>query len=95
MAGGQMIVSMAMQTKVEPGDLVFTHPQDNPEHIKRLPSYAHLTPYLVLSAHESASPTDEAPQTWYRLMATSKVSGETKIIKLPENMLTRYEELNE
>ena len=87
-----MIASMAMQTKVEPGDLVFTHPQDNPEHIKRLPSYAHLTPYLVLSVDASDRPTDE---TWYKLMATSKVSGETKIIKLPENMLTRYEELNE
>lgn len=81
-----------MQTKVEPGDLVFTHPQDNPEHIKRLPSYAHLTPYLVLSVDVSDRPTAE---TWYRLMATSKVSGETKFIKLPENMLTRYEELNE
>lgn len=87
-----MIASMAMQTKVEPGDLVFTHPQDNPEHIKRLPSYAHLTPYLVLSVDVSDRPTDE---TWYKLMSTSRVSGETKIIKLPENMLTRYEELNE
>lgn len=87
-----MIASMAMQTKLELGDLVFTHPQDNPEHIKRLPSYAHLTPYLVVSVDESDRSTDE---TWYRLMATSKVSGETRFVKLPENMLTRYEELNE
>ena len=86
---------METQTKIEPGDLVFTHPQDNPEHIKRLPSYAHLTPYLVVSVDESDRPTDETRMTWYRLMATSKVSGETKFIKLPENMLTRYEELNE
>ena len=95
MDGGRMIASMAMQTKVEPGDLVFTHPQDNPEHIKRLPSYAHLIPYLVLSVDASDRPAAEASMTWYRLMATSKVSGETRIIKLPENMLTRYEELNE
>jgi len=81
-----------MQTKIEPGDLVFTHPQDNPEHIKRLPSYAHLTPYLVLSEDHGARPTSE---TWYRLMSTSRVTGETRIVKLPENMLTRYEELNE
>lgn len=92
MDGGQMTTSMAMQIKLEPGDLVFTHPQNNPEHIKRLPSYAHLTPYLVLSVDASDRPTDEI---WYRIMATSKVSGETRIIKLPENMLTRYEELNE
>ena len=92
MAGGQMTT---MTDSLEPGDLVFTHPQDNPEHIKRLPSYAHLTPYLVLSVDVSDRPTDETRMTWYRLMATSKVSGETKIIKLPENMLTRYEELNE
>jgi hypothetical protein len=92
MAGGQRISMMETQTKLEPGDLVFTHPQDNPEHIKRLPSYAHLTPYLVLSVDASNRPTDE---TWYRLISTSKVSGETRFVKLPGNMLTRYEELNE
>tara|TARA_B100000287_G_C20364401_1_gene675142 strand:- start:299 stop:556 length:258 start_codon:yes stop_codon:yes gene_type:complete len=78
--------------KLQPGDLVFTHPQDNPGHIKRLPSYAHRTPYLVLGIDTNVRPT---PETWYRIMATSKVTGETKIIKLPENMLTRYEELYE
>ena len=92
MDGGQMIASMAMQTKLEPGDLVFTHPQDNPEHIKRLPSYAHLTPYLVLSVDNGTRSTSEV---WFRLMSTSRVTGETRIVKLPENMLTRYEELNE
>lgn len=92
MDGGQMIASMAMQTKIEPGDLVFTHPQDNPEHIKRLPSYAHLAPYLVLSVDNGTRSTSEV---WFRLMSTSRVTGETRIVKLPENMLTRYEELNE
>ena len=81
---------MDMQTKIQPGDLVFTHPQNNPQHIKRLPSYAHLTPYLVLSEDLSVRPTTER---WFRLMATSKVTGETKIVKLPENMLSKYEEL--
>ena len=83
---------MEQQTKIQPGDLVFTHPQDNAEHIKRLPSYAHLTPYLVLSVDHVSDITSEA---WYRLMSTSKVTGETKIIKLPENMLSKYEELYE
>ena len=89
MAGTQDMM-MEQQTKLRPGDLVFTHPQDNPEHIKRIPSYAHLTPYLVLGVDLS----DRAnPIPWYRLMATSKVSGETRIVKLPENMLSLYEEL--
>ncbi len=81
---------MGMQTKLQPGDLVFAHPQDNPEHIKRLPSCAYLTPYLVLSVDHVSDITSEA---WYRLISTSKVTGETKIIKLPENMLSLYEEL--
>ena len=86
---------METQTKLEPGDLVFTHPQDNPEHIKRLPSYAHLTPYLVLS--EELAPNGEAirQQSWYKIMSTSRITGDVKIIQLPENMLTRFEELNE
>ena len=88
--GGTQDMMMEQQTKIQPGDLVFTHPQDNPEHIKRLPSYAHLTPYLVLSEDQGTRPT---PETWFRLMVTSKVTGETKIIKLPENMLSKYEEL--
>ena len=82
---------MALQIdKFLPGDLVFTHPQDNPEHIKRLPSCAHITPYLILSADHVSDITKE---TWYRMMTISKVSGETKILKLPENMLSPYEEL--
>ena len=81
---------MEQQTKLQPGDLVYTHPQDNPEHIKRLPSYAHLTPYLVLGLDHN---TRASPLTWYRLMSTSPVSGETRIVKLPENMLSLYEEL--
>ena len=81
------------QTKLQPGDLVFTHPQDNPEHIKRLPSYAHLTPYLVLEIDPKARPCKMMGQ-WYRIMSISKVSGETKIITLPENMLSKYEELH-
>ena len=88
---GIRAMMMGQQTKLQPGDLVYTHPQDNPEHIKRLPSYAHLTPYLVLSVENGTRPTSEV---WYRLMATSKVTGETKIIKLPENMLSKYEELS-
>ena len=84
------ISTTAMQTKIQPGDIVFTHPQDNPEHIKRLPSYAHLTPYLVLS-EDHGRRSDSG--TWFRIMSTSKVTGETKIIKLPENMLSPYEEL--
>tara|TARA_B100000427_G_scaffold327913_1_gene339775 strand:- start:242 stop:517 length:276 start_codon:yes stop_codon:yes gene_type:complete len=76
--------------KFSPGDLVYTHPQDNPGAIKRLPSYAHRTAYLVLSVDHVSDITSEA---WYRIMSTSKVTGETKIIKLPENMLSRYEEL--
>ena len=88
--GGTLGLTMEQQTKIQPGDIVFTHPQDNPEHIKRLPSYAHLTPYLVLSEDPGDRPDSE---TWFRLMATSKVTGETKIIKLPENMLSPYEEL--
>ena len=89
MAGTQGMM-MEQQTKLQPGDLVYTHPQDNPEHIRRIPSYAHLTPYLVLSVDHVSDITSEA---WYRLMSTSKVTGETKIIKLPENMLSPYEEL--
>ncbi len=79
-----------LDTRISPGDLVYTHPQDNPEHIKRLPSYAHLTPYLVLSVDHGTRPTSE---TWFRLMSTSRVTGETRIVKLPENMLSLYEEL--
>ena len=81
---------MEQQTKLQPGDLVYTHPQDNPEHIRRMPSYAHLTPYLVLGLDHNARAN---PLPWYRLMCTSKVSGETRIVKLPENMLSLYEEL--
>ena len=84
------MMTVERQTKLQPGDLVYTHPQDNSEHIKRLPSYAHLTPYLVLSVDHVSDITSEA---WYRLMSTSKVTGETKIIKLPENMISPYEEL--
>lgn len=84
------MTTMVMQTKIQPGDLVYTHPQDNSEHIRRIPSYAHLTPYLVLSVDTSARSTSER---WFRIMSTSKVTGETKIIKLPENMLSPYEEL--
>ena len=87
---GTLGMTMEQQTKIQPGDLVFAHPQDNPEHIKKLPSYAHLTPYLVLSRYQGTRPTSE---TWYRLMSTSRVSGETRIVKLPENMLSLYEEL--
>ena len=76
--------------KLQPGDLVYTHPQDNSEQIRRLPSYAHLTPYLVISVDHISDITSEA---WYRLMATNKVTGETRIVKLPENMLSTYEEL--
>ena len=95
MDGGLMIVSTEMQTKLEPGDLVFTHPQDNPGHIKNLPSYTHVPAYLVLS--EELAPNGEAirQQPWYRVMSTSKITGDVKVIKLPENMLTRFEELNE
>jgi len=85
-------VKMEQQTKLHPGDLVFTHPQGNPEHIKRLPSYAHHTPYLVLGVDPKAR-THELTGPWYRIMSTSKVSGEVKIITLPENMLSKYEEL--
>ena len=92
MDGTQDMTMTAMQTKLQPGDLVFTHPQDNPEHIKRLPSYAHLTPYLILGVDPKARPCKTMGQ-WYRIMSTSKVSGETKIITLPENMLSLYEEL--
>ena len=87
---GTQDMTTEQQTKIQPGDLVYTHPQDNPEHIKRLPSYAHLTPYLVLSVDHGTRPTSE---TWFRLMSTSKVTGETRIVKLPENMLSLYEEL--
>ena len=83
---------MEQQTKIQPGDLVYTHPQNNPEHIKRLPSYAHLTPYLVLGVDPKARPS-EWTGPWYRIMSTSKISGETKIITLPEEMLSLYEEL--
>ena len=83
---------MEQQTEIQPGDLVFTHPQDNPGHIKRLPSHAHLTPYLVLGIDPKARP-HEYTGPWYRVMATGKVSGETKIFSLPENMLSKYEEL--
>ena len=91
MAGTQDMM-MEQQTKLQPGDLVYTHPQDNPEHIRRMPSYAHLTPYLVLGLDPKARP-NEYSGPWYRLMSTSKVSGETRIVKLPENMLSLYEEL--
>ncbi len=84
------MTTVEQQIKIRPGDLVFTHPQDNPEHIRRLPSHAHLTPYLVLSV-DNGTRSDSG--VWYRLMATSKVTGETKIIKLPGNMLSMYEEL--
>jgi len=87
---GTQDMTTEQQTKIQPGDLVYTHPQDNPEHIRRLPSYAHLTPYLVLSIDNWTRPTSE---TWFRLMSTSKVTGETRIVKLPENMLSLYEEL--
>lgn len=86
------MMTVEQQTKLQPGDLVFTHPQDNPEHIKRLPSHAHLTPYLVLGADPKARP-HEYTGPWYRVMATGKISGETKIFSLPENMLSKYEEL--
>ncbi len=89
MAGSQGMM-MEQQTKIQPGDLVYTHPQDNPEHIRRMPSYAHLTPYLVLSVDQSHRSTTV---TWFRLMSTSKVTGEKRIVKLPENMLSPYEEL--
>ena len=93
MAGIQ--TKVVMQIKIRPGDLVFSHPQDNAEHIKRLPSYTHVQAYLVLS--EELAPNGEAikQQSWYRIISTSKSTGQTKIIKLPENMLTRYEELYE
>ena len=87
---GIQATMMEQQTKLQPGDLVYTHPQDNSELFKRMPSYAHLTPYLVLSVDNGTRPTSE---NWYRLMSTSKVTGETKIIKLPGNMLSLYEEL--
>ncbi len=87
---GTQDMTMEQQTKIQPGDLVYTHPQDNPEHIRRMPSYAHLTPYLVLSVDHGTRPTSE---TWFRLMSTSRVTGETRIVKLPENMLSPYEEL--
>ena len=87
---GGLLMTMEMQTKIQPGDLVYTHPQDNPEHIRRMPSYAHLTPYLVLSVDQGHRSTT---QTWFRLMSTSKVTGEKRIVKLPENMLSPYEEL--
>ena len=95
MDGGQLIMSTVMQTKLKPGDLVFTHPQDNPEHIKNLPSYTHVLAYLVLS--EELAPNGEAirQQSWYKIMSTSRITGDVKVIKLPENMLTRFEELNE
>ena len=89
MAGSQDM-TMEQQTKIQPGDLVYTHPQDNPEHIRRMPSYAHLTPYLVLSVDQGHRSTSV---TWFRLMSTSKVTGEKRIVKLPENMLSPYEEL--
>ena len=92
MGGTQDMTIVEQQTKIQPGDLVFTHPQGNSEHIKRLPSYAHLTPYLVLEIDPKARPCKMMGQ-WYRIMSTSKVSGETKIIALPENMLSPYEEL--
>lgn len=95
MAGGQRTLMMETQTKLKPGDLVFTHPQDNPEHIKNLPSYTHVLAYLVLS--EELAPNGEAirQQSWYKIMSTSRITGDVKVIKLPENMLTRFEELNE
>lgn len=89
MAGGHRMI-MDTQTKIEPGDLVYTHPQNNSQHIKRLPSYAHRTPYLVLSEDTRSR---IASERWFKLMSISKVSGETKIIRLPENMLSPYEEL--
>ena len=89
--GGTLVRTTVLRTnRLSPGDLVYTHPQDNPEHIRRLPSYAHLTPYLVLGVDTN---TRNSSETWFRLMATSRVTGETKIVKLPENMLSPYEEL--
>tara|TARA_A200000159_G_C7306241_1_gene332494 strand:- start:465 stop:728 length:264 start_codon:yes stop_codon:yes gene_type:complete len=86
---------MEQQTKIQPGDLVFTHPQDNPEHIKDLPSYTHVLYYLVLS--EELAPNRCADtvghQSWYKIMSTSRITGDVKVIKLPENMLSKYEEL--
>lgn len=79
-----------MKNNIKIGDLVYSHPQDNPEHIRRMPSYAHLTPYLVLSVDQGHRSTTV---TWFRLMSTSRVAGETRVVKLPENMLSPYEEL--
>ena len=95
MDGGPMSTSTAMQTKLRPGDLVFTHPQDNPEHIKNLPSYTHVLAYLVLSEELAPNTTPIKQQSWYKIMSTSRITGDVKIIKLPENMLTRFEEINE
>ncbi len=93
--GGTPDLTMEQQTKIQPGDLVFTHPQDNPEHIKDLPSYTHVLYYLVLS--EELAPNRCADtvghQSWYKIMSTSRITGDVKVIKLPENMLSKYEEL--
>ena len=84
---------MEQQTKLQPGDLVFTHPQDSSEHIKQaLWRRVRIAPYLVLGIDPKARPS-ELTGPWYRVMSASKVSGETKIFSLPESMLSPYEEL--
>ena len=93
--GGTLDLTMEQQTKIQPGDLVFTHPQDNPEHIKNLPSYTHVLAYLVLSEELAPNTTPIKQQSWYKIMSTSRITGDVKIIKLPENMLTRFEEIND
>ena len=93
MDGTQGMTTVEQQTKLQPGDLVFTHPQDSSEQIKRSwGSRVHIIPYLVLGVDPNARP-HEYTGPWYRVMATGKVSGETKIFSLPENMLSKYEEL--
>lgn len=93
MDGTQDMMTAEQQTKLQPGDLVFTHPQDSSETIKRaLWRRVRIVPYLVLGIDPKARP-HEYTGPWYRVMATGKVSGETKIFSLPENMLSKYEEL--
>jgi len=86
---------MDMQTELRPGDLVFVHPQNNPGHIKKQPKHIiyNLLPLLVV---ERLSPEMlHSIQPWYRLLKTSRVSGQTSFVKLPESMLTKFEELYE
>lgn len=93
MDGTQGMTTVEQQTKLQPGDLVFTHPQDSSESIKRaMWRRVRIAPYLVLGIDPKARP-HEYTGPWYRVMATGKVSGETKIFSLPENMLSKYEEL--